>query len=118
MTPPDKIEIRTTLRHAIEEAIEKWRDEDVTAEPGILNMYSPDDVKMLARAIRDAIQEKPTMAPDARWQALKARVLGMQAVYQEALEHPESERKEAIAAGYVDALGVVLADMTELEAEK
>ena len=118
MTPPDKIEIRITLRHAIEEAIEKWRDEDVTAEPGILNMYSPDDVKMLARAIRDAIQEKPTMAPDARWQSLKD-YLGNACT--EAREDAARTKGSlggiwdaAREAAYLDAL----AKMTELEAEK
>jgi hypothetical protein len=62
-------------------------------------------------------QPKPA-APDyeARWGALRTRVRATQMVYQQALEHPQSERKEAIAAGYVDALGVVLADMDELEA--
>ena len=116
MTPPDKIEIRITLRHAIEEAIEKWRDEDVTAEPGILNMYSPDDVKMLARAIRDAIQEKPTMAPDARWQALKDYLEDF------AREFEANVSADRARGVFRDRRGrdarEILAKMTELEAEK
>src|ERR1017187_440998 len=111
MTPPDKIEIRLTLRHAIEEAIEKWRDEDVPAEPGILNMYSPDDVKMLARAIRDAIQEKPTMAPDARWQALKVYLAS--AIVTDA---QMTRAQDADCTARWAANRLTLAKMTELEA--
>jgi hypothetical protein len=118
MTPPDKIEIRITLRHAIEEAIEKWRDEDVTAEPGILNMYSPDDVKMLARAIRDAIQEKPTMAPDARWQALKDYLNDVIKATSVDAEVWEGNLVVAALEARADGHRSTLAKMRELEAGK
>ena len=118
-TPPDKIEIRQTLRHAIEEAIEKWRDEDVTAEPGILRMYEPDDVKMLARAIRDAIQEKPTLAADARWQALRSEIQQDRAAYdKQAASHTLAGRLylQGRCQGRVAQCEGLLAKMTELEA--
>ena len=120
MSLPDKIEIRHTLRYAIEEAIEKWRDEDVTAEPGILNMYSPDDVKMLARAIRDAVQEKPTMAPDARWAALRAEVQRDRAGdYEQALDHGEMghDHQERLAYARTEMCDQFLAAMDRAEKE-
>ena len=121
MALPDEIEIRHTLRYAIEEAIEKWRDEDVTAEPGILNMYSPDDVKMLARAIRDAVQEKPTMAPDARWAALRATIKqDRDGYYEQACDHSEMaghDAQEERAFGRVDECDDILAAMDRAEKE-
>ena len=58
---------RLKLRYEIEEAIEAWRDRDETAEPGILHLYDPNEVKELARAVRDRLMPLPTpVTIDAR----------------------------------------------------
>ena len=44
---------RAKLRYAIEEAIEAWRDG--SDNDGTLHLYEPDEVKELARAIRDRL---------------------------------------------------------------
>jgi hypothetical protein len=54
-------------------------------------------------------------APDARWQALRSEIQQDRAIYQEAVDNPESERKEAIAAGYVDAYDKVLGYLDRAE---
>lgn len=53
MTPADRI----GLRYRIEAAIEGFRDQDEPPlrKPGIVHLYDPDEVKELARAIRDAL---------------------------------------------------------------
>jgi hypothetical protein len=54
---------------------------------------------------------------EARWQALRAEIRQDRAIYQEAFDNPETERKQAIAAGYVDAYDMVLGYMDRAEKE-
>jgi hypothetical protein len=58
---------------------------------------------------------KDDIPADSRWSALRDEVQSLQRTYQAAYERPESERRKAIAAGYVDAFVMVLGRMEALE---
>jgi hypothetical protein len=57
---------RVELRYVIEDAIDSWRDEDHGTEFGVVRLFDPDEVKMLSRHIRDAIQARyPDKFPES-----------------------------------------------------
>lgn len=70
----------------------------------------------LARTDPGGPQAEPTAA-EARWQALRSDLQELKNLYQDAVDKPHSDRKQAIAAGYVDCCTLVLAAMDRAEKE-